>query len=135
MISGSLQSSIVTVSFGSNHGDRERNVAAAISWFETVATGCRVSSIYETPEVNGHGTPYMNAVASGCTNLDYCALNRLAKDFEVECGRDADCRKRGVVPIDIDIVIWKSETLRPLDFSRDFFQIGYREILPAACNL
>ena len=131
MISGTVHSSIVTLSFGSNHGDRMRNVAAAIGWFQTVATGCRVSSIYETPDVTGHGAPYMNAVASGCTELDYCALNRLAKDFEVEYGRDADCRKRGVVPIDIDIVIWKSETLRPLDFSREFFQIGYREILPA----
>ena len=131
MISGTVQSSIVTLSFGSNHGDRMRNVAAAIGWFQTVATGCRVSSIYETPDVTGHGAPYMNAVASGCTELDYCALNRLAKDFEVEYGRDADCRKRGVVPIDIDIVIWKSETLRPLDFSREVFQIGYREILPA----
>ena len=91
MISGAVQSSIVTLSFGSNHGDRMRNVAAAIGWFQTVATGCRVSSIYETPDVTGHGAPYMNAVASGCTELDFCALNRLAKDFEVEYGRDADC--------------------------------------------
>ena len=84
----------------------------------------------------GTAAPYMNAVASGCTELDYCALNRLAKDFEVEYGRDADCRKRGVVPIDIDIVIWKSETLRPLDFSREFFRlaIGKSCLQPEALN-
>lgn len=38
MISGAVQSSIVTLSFGSNHGDRMRNVAAAIGWFQFSTT-------------------------------------------------------------------------------------------------
>lgn len=123
-----MTGSCVILSFGSNFGDRKKNVADALKWFGTMASDCRFSSIYETPEVHGKGAAYMNAVALGTTSLDFGSLNKLAKTFELNNGRNDFHRSRGEVPIDIDVVMWDNETLRPKDFSCDFFQIGYREI-------
>lgn len=123
----------VTVSFGSNYGDRRNNVENAQRWFSSIAEDCRHSSIYETPEIHGKGKPYMNAVASGAVRLDMGKLHELSKIFEAENGRDEERRKRGEVPIDVDIVLWNAETVRPADFAREFFQIGFREINKNFC--
>lgn len=122
----------VILSFGSNCGDRTVNITNALKWFESVAADCHFSSIYETPEIHGYGGPYMNAVASGFTGYDFESLNRLAKIYEIENGRNESCRLQGRVPIDIDIVLWNNETLRPQDFAREFFQIGFHEIQTAS---
>lgn len=119
----------VTLSFGSNSGDRVSNVFKALKWFESEAKDCCVSSIYETPEIHGHGAPYMNAVASGFIVADFDSFERQTKLYEVRNGRDTSSRLQGKVPIDIDIVMRNNEIIRPLDFVCDFFQIGYREIL------
>lgn len=122
------QSSRITVSFGSNFGDRKKNVGNALRWFGSVAQECVLSSIYETPEIHGIGTPYMNAVATGVIKGDIEEVISMTKIFEKENGRDSDRRAKGEVPIDIDIVMRDSEILRPQDFSREFFQIGFREV-------
>lgn len=119
----------VVLSFGSNSGDRTANITDALEWFGSLASDCRFSSIYETPEIHGHGAPYMNAVASGSLDVDLCSFERLTKLYEVKKGRDTSCRLQGKVPIDIDIVIWNTDILRHNDFGCEFFQIGYREIL------
>ena len=119
----------VVLSFGSNCGDRIANIVNALEWFRSLATDCCFSSIYETPEIHGHGAPYMNAVGSGFVNADFDAFLRLTKLYEVKNGRDTSSRLQGKVPIDIDIVICDNDILRPLDFGCEFFQIGYKELL------
>lgn len=118
----------IVVSLGSNFGDRSRNVKAAMQWLKTLSEHYECSLIYETPEIHGKGAPYMNAVAAATTTLDYETLQHLMKNYERSCGRDEKHRVKGEVPIDIDIVVWNSEVVRPLDFSREFFKIGYAQI-------
>lgn len=118
----------VLVSFGSNFGNRTRNVADAICWFKNIADSVSSSHIYETPEIHGFGTPYMNAVAKGNIAMDLHQLVSKCKLYELEHGRTPESRKRGEVAIDIDIVVWDGSIVRPADFSRDFFQIGFRTL-------
>lgn len=118
----------VVLSFGSNCGDRIANIVNALEWFRSLAADCCLSSIYETPEIHGHGAPYMNAVASGYIVVDFDSFERQTKLYEVRNGRDTSSRLQGKVPIDIDIVMRDNEILRPLDFSCEFFQIGYKEL-------
>lgn len=118
----------VVLSLGSNHGDRYANIEEAITWCAGKLNGIKVSSIYETPEIHGIGDPYLNAVVIGESCLSFEELTAATKEFERTHGRDAEARHRGEVPIDIDIVIWDEAIIRPLDFSRQFFQIGYLEI-------
>ncbi|MDE7412208.1 MAG: 2-amino-4-hydroxy-6-hydroxymethyldihydropteridine diphosphokinase [Muribaculaceae bacterium] len=118
----------ICISIGSNCGDRAGNVEKAIAWLATQLRCLKESDIYETPEVYGRGTPYFNCVAIGETSLSSDEINSLCKEYEVSCGRDAEARLRGEVVIDIDVVIFDGEVLRPVDFSREFFKIGYDQI-------
>lgn len=116
------------LSLGSNCGDRRKNVTSAMEYVQGIITVTGCSSIYETPEIHGLDRLYYNAVLRGATNMDYDDFNRLLKSFEIAAGRDEECRLKGDVPVDIDIVIWNGSVVRPKDFAQDFFRIGYREI-------
>ena len=122
----------VVLSIGSNCGDRRQAVASAIEWLSGQLTGFLASDIYETPPVGHQGSDYMNDVVAGEIDIPVAALERNCKRYEVECGRDLVARLRGMVPIDLDIVLSGNNILRPEDFKREFFQIGYRSILPPA---
>lgn len=118
----------VFLSFGSNYGDKKGNVEAALRWIGSLLDDMQSSDVYETPEVHGYGASYFNAVACGKTGLELEEFNRRLKVYERNCGRTDEARIRKEVPIDIDIVIWDGEIIRPVDFSREFFRIGYEDI-------
>lgn len=118
----------VFLSFGSNYGDKKGNVEAALRWIGSLLDDTQSSDVYETPEVHGYGASYFNAVACGKTGLELEEFNRRLKVYERDCGRTDEARIRKEVPIDIDIVIWDGEIIRPVDFSREFFRIGYEDI-------
>lgn len=120
------------VSIGSNYRNRSQNVEKALKWIKDSFTHCRFSSIYETPEVHGAGSPYMNAVCIFETSCDLATLTERSKIYEERNGRTPETRKRGEVPIDIDIVVWNGEVLRSMDFSCNFFKIGYSELCCAS---
>lgn len=119
----------VVLSLGSNYGDREKSVGAAIEWLRHQLTGFRASHIYETLPVGHPGNSYINAVVSGCYDGRLENLDSLCKKYEMAHGRDADARIRGIVPVDIDVVMACGDILRLRDFKCAFFQTGYQEIL------
>lgn len=118
----------IVVSIGSDSGDRRENVVKAIEWLSRLLGDFRSSDVYETPPYGHAGSNYMNAVASGVWNEDLKAFVRECKRYEVLCGRDLSARIRKEVPIDVDLVVADGETVRPEDFRREFFQIGFRQI-------
>ena len=116
------------LSVGSNFGSKKDNVAKALEWLENVLTNTHCSSIYETPEVHGYGPSYFNAVLGGSTDLSLYNVNKILKEYERKSGRTPESKERKEVIIDLDIVLWDSEVIKPKDFKRQFFQRGYREI-------
>lgn len=68
--------------------------------------------------------PYLNCVATGYTDLAPDELQSMLKAYEADCGRDlrSDC---ATVLIDLDLVIYGSSLLRPLDFAQSYFQQGF----------
>lgn len=70
----------------------------------------------------------MNAVMSGVfQGIGYDLEDKL-KEKEKEMGRDSRCREKGLVPIDIDIVICDGEIWKDWDYRQKFFQIGYSQL-------
>ena len=118
----------VTISVGSNCGNREESVKKAVGWLRTILLDPKCSSVYETPCALKAGKPYMNAVIEGFFSGDAFQLNDLLKEKEREMGRNSQCREKGDVPIDMDIVICDREVFKSWDFRQKFFQFGYAQI-------
>lgn len=118
----------VILSVGSNCGDRQSQVSAGTEWLKRILSDVSISTIYSTGDCHGGPRDYYNAVVKGKTSIDSNALDNLCKEYEVSHGRTPESRRVGDVPIDIDIVVYDNEIVRPNDFRRDFFQIGYRQI-------
>lgn len=118
----------VIISLGSNAPDREECMAGAMKWLATVIVGARFSRVYETPEYSGRYPAYFNCVAEGMTALDADTLNVMLKEYERSAGRTPESKLTGIVPIDIDIVEYGERLLRPVEFEREYFAIGYRQL-------
>lgn len=128
------------LSIGSNTPEASQLMQAAIERLRRELRVVAASSVYTSDAVGskaGIAPPYLNAVVAVDTPLDVAALNRLLKSIEQASGRDrsdAEAQRRGLVAMDIDIVIagyapdGAPQVLRPLDFHRPYFQRGYAEL-------
>lgn len=116
------------ISLGSNWGDRFAAVELGIRRISAVSVIEAKSSLYETPEIHGKGSPYVNAILKVKSSLDLERLNATFKEIEKAAGRDANSRLSGDVPLDIDIVCRGPKILRPFDFNQTFFKIGFNQI-------
>lgn len=117
-----------TFCIGSNCGDREENVRKGLRWLGKILTGLRHSTIYATPDCHGGQREYLNAVAIGNTEIMPSELERLCKEFEFGCGRDAVARASGDVPLDVDLVVYANDVIRQKDYGCEFFLKGLRQL-------
>ena len=98
----------IVVAFGSNLGEREQNIAKAISLLSTLMTVDRVSHSYETAPMYVEDQPrFLNGVVSGQTALGPIALVKGLKEIEQEVGRLERVRN-GPREIDLDLVLFGS---------------------------
>lgn len=129
----------VLISVSCNCGDRIKNCQDALAWLASVLKDAVSSSVYETEDIsckNNSGSSashpekpkYMNAVVSGYSDIPFEPLNENLKAYELGHGRDSEARRKGEVPIDLDIVTWNHEILRPRDYAADYFRKGLTEI-------
>ena len=56
-------------------------------------------------------------------------VTEFLKQTESEAGRDSISDLEGRVELDLDLVIWDGRIVRPKDFERLYFNIGYRQLL------
>ncbi len=115
------------ISIGSNSNDAFANVGKAIEYLCRILDEPRSSSVYTTPSIKKDGSIYTNAVVEGFSDLDFGAVNLLLKKYESDNGRIHDAFSK--VEIDLDIVIAGNEVVREKDYSRDYFTIGFKELL------
>lgn len=118
----------VWLSLGSNIAGREEKILKAAHELRSLLDDMRVSDPYVTSALNGRDPDYMNAVVSGLTSVDSDVLSAACKDIERRLGRSPLSKQRGEVEIDIDVVVWNDDILRPADFSRSYFMRGYRQL-------
>lgn len=116
------------IAVGSNYGERRYNILRAITFLENCCRVIRKSDIYETPDCLGTGMPYLNSVIEILTDRNEEELNSSFKLLECKSGRDSIRRKRGEVPLDIDIVVWDGAIRRPSDYKAAYFRIGYHQL-------
>ena len=102
----------VYLSLGSNVGDRERNLRAAIAALaDSVVQVKRLSSIYETEAVDLREQPwFLNCVVEGETEVAGLELLRELREIEARMGSKKLVAK-GPRLIDMDILLYGDETI------------------------
>ena len=97
----------------------EEAISEVSSWLIT----SNISDIITSPDVTGKSSAlYLNAVISGHTRLSFPNIDTAFADIEVKFGRTPDSKSTGYMPLDIDIVVWDNEVIRPDDYARRYFQ-------------
>ena len=131
----------VTLSLGSNLGDRKKNLEAAI---ELICDSClqnaTVSSFHNTKPIDCvPNTPdYLNAAIAGVTRLTPYELLANCQTIERFLGRSANHGRHTDRTIDIDILTYGDQAIRskaltlphPEMFRREFVLKPLSEILP-----
>lgn len=118
----------IFISVGSNYPSGEKCVREALRFLEESFTDVKCSSVYMTPSVGtDDASVYYNAVV-GCkidNDVSSIALQEMLKSYEVLAGRTHGSKE---VIIDLDLVVFDGTVVRPVDFSRRYFTIGYEEL-------
>lgn len=119
------------IGIGSNVVDRETFVTAAIEAIMSKFAGVSASEVYESDEYGkpDSGIKYCNAVVSGNSYISREELEAWLKEYEKEQGRTEISDVEHKIYIDLDLVVWNNKILRPTDFERPYFNVGYRYLL------
>ena len=77
--------------------------------------------------------PYLNQIVMATTTMDYDELNQWLKTTEAAMGRNGQKRARGMVPIDIDILLYDGFRHHEADWERSYIKDLLRKsgIIPA----
>lgn len=110
----------VVLSIGSNSSDREWQMKQALNHLNKMFKKCVASETYEFAAHNGIDAPYLNQVVLAKTLMPLEDINVAMKQWETICGRTPSSKQQGVIPIDIDIVIFNGEMIKPVDYSRQY---------------
>ena len=116
------------LSIGSNAVDKEERLAFGFDELRSRLVVVARSEAYVTPALNGRDADYLNAVAVVQADIDFDSLNVLLKQIETLGGRTPQSKMSGVIPLDLDIVIANDIILRPVDYNREYFKIGWNEL-------
>lgn len=120
----------VHIGIGSNLGDRQGNVLAALQRLRLRARVEAVSSFYEAaPHDGADGPDFLNVAALLETELDAGAFERFAREVEAAVGR-ANTRKLAARPIDIDILAVDGHVVQERLTQRAYNAVPLAEIAP-----
>ncbi|MDE6802950.1 MAG: 2-amino-4-hydroxy-6-hydroxymethyldihydropteridine diphosphokinase [Muribaculaceae bacterium] len=108
------------LAFGSNAVRKADILRDALSVIDSHVS--EASDVY----FDDHG--YANIVAAISTDFGYEELRRHTKELEVKYGRKPSSKAPEEVALDIDIVIYNGEVVRPADFAQPYFIRGYRSL-------
>lgn len=110
------------ISIGSNK-DRERNLCACRQMLDRTYKDIKYSLTSVTiPYGENYKNDFLNQLVIIYTDQTKEEINSTLKLFEKELGRQVTDKITGNVVIDIDLIIWNNEILRPEDMKRSYIQ-------------
>jgi GTP cyclohydrolase IV len=119
----------IYIGIGSNLGDRQGNILAALQRLRARADVRAVSAFYESEAADGaEGPAFLNVAAELDTPLDREGFERFARDVETAVGR-LRTRPLAARPIDIDL-LWAEGYVHPRLLHRRYNLVPLAEIAP-----
>ena len=120
----------VLISLASNN-EQEKNLSEARKALTQVLISPDYTpAIWTEPYGKKEGALYLNQLVSAQTDLDYDELNGRLKDIEKTQGRDDEARHQGLVPIDLDLLLYDRQQFHLRDWQRPYIQ----QLLPELSN-
>ncbi len=119
------------VGIGSNLGDRQGNILAALQRLRARAQIIAVSSFFESAAAHGaEGPAYLNVAAALRSELDAEAFRRFSRDVELAVGRARGTRRLAPRPIDVDLLVFDGAIVQPHLDVRPYNVAPLAEIAP-----
>ncbi|HVR47046.1 MAG TPA: GTP cyclohydrolase MptA [Candidatus Binatia bacterium] len=119
------------IGIGSNLGDRQGNILAALQRLRARAQIVAVSSFFESAAAHGaEGPAYLNIAAALRSELDAEAFKRFSRDVEVAVGRARGTRRLAARPIDVDLLVFDGVVVQPHLDARPYNVAPLAEIAP-----
>lgn len=75
------------------------------------------------------GTQFLNQVVRFTTSLSVAEVTERLKAAERLMGRQASDKQQGRVIIDIDLIVYDNQILKPADYARTYFTEGMEALL------
>ncbi len=121
----------IYIGIGSNLGDRQGNILAALQRLRARAQIVAVSSFYESEAAHGaEGPAYLNIAAALRTEQESDAFKHFARDVELAVGRARGTRRLAARPIDIDVLAVDGAIVAPNLQARPYNVLPLAEIAP-----
>ena len=118
----------ILIGIGTN-SDANFNMKQATNFLLSYFPNIRFANWIETPPFGaGFRAPFLNTLAYLETDMDREPLQLLLKTIERDMGRMPSHKKEGKVIIDIDLIKWDGDILKPDDLKRDYMQQLLEEI-------
>ena len=77
----------------------------------------------------GECARYLNTVCMGITDVTLDDFQAFLKKKETDMGRDRGKKTFGCVAIDMDLVEWNGDILRPKDAAQDYYRVCLKDLL------
>lgn len=118
------------ICIGSNHNPSS-NITKAVETLSTLFPGILWGETVVTP-AEGVSVPvpdYHNRAAVFTTCMGISELKRRFKEIEKACGRGSDSKSTGIVPLDIDLLQYDGEILKPRDMQMGYVRKALKDII------
>lgn len=110
----------IILSLGSNR-ESEANIRRANELLCAYLTSVTFSEAAYTEAVGlPEGGEFLNQVAVGYTQEQPEAIRQTLKQMERQLGRTPEGKAQGCIPIDIDLLQWNEQVLKPADLEREY---------------
>ena len=109
--------------------DRTAHMTSARRDLENHFPGIRFGTEMETEAIgSGFLSPFSNQVAIFETTLSAEEVRAIFKQIECDLGRLPTDKSYGVVKMDIDLLMYDDDILKPKDLEREFVLEGMKEL-------
>ena len=89
----------------------------------------RASRIMKTQAIGEqYLSPFHNQVLAVTTSLESTEIKRICKQIEKDFGRLPEDKAKGIVKLDIDLILYDTECLKPKDICLPYVQEGIKQI-------
>lgn len=85
-------------------------------------------AVYTEPiDLPGSGL-FLNQVAVSDTDVPLEEVKQALKEMENRLGRMPDSKRTGIIPIDIDLLLWNGTVLKPADWEKEYVQLLFHSV-------